>query len=381
MFSRGLLLSAVIVVAVCGCAQPLRVPPATLASQPATLPAPSPEATAATVAPTQVPTPLPTLEPLEPTVPPAVPTIDATHVVATITAAQTDLAAREVQALCLRFEDADGDTIPDWIGLYMRPSDPPRLSAFVIRSDGGWHDLNPQEGNQTGLGAYPTCELEVRDINADAIPEVLIFGHAGTSTTLLHVFAWREDSYALVAAFEGNAGIALENHDGDLAEEIVVGYAKDSQLVWEVVYTWDGLSYGWTWDRYRWRALGRPHVYTTERPEAALISFYLALNDRDLPSAYRMLSTAAQANMPYAEWALGYATTVQLEAGAVHETGVPGEDSTTVAALVRSYENADGHVVVRLSDVEWLLVREGDAWHLDHPRIVQLDEWEAIYYP
>ncbi len=376
MNARHVVLSVVIAVVTRGCAPLLPPPTATLARLPTVAVPPSPTPTA-TSAPTA--TPLPTAP--APTPAPIAPTVDATQVVATIEAGQSALSAQQVEALCLRREDADGDGVPEWIGITSRRSEPPRLAAFVVGNDGTWHDLAPHETSKYGLGVYPTCELSVRDINADGRPEVLVWGHAETSTTLLHVFVWDAGRYALLAAFEGPAGVRLENSDGDLADEIVVGYPKGADLVWEAVHTWDGSSYGWTWDRHRWRALDRPHAYSAATPEVAVISFYLALNDRDLPGAYRMLSASAQARSPYPEWALGYATTLRVEAGSVHEAGRSGESSAVVATLVRSYDNAEGRVLGRLWDVEWTLTREGELWRLDSVTADLLDQWEAVYYP
>jgi hypothetical protein len=288
------------------------------------------------------------------------------------------LEAAGVEPLCLRWEDTDADGEPEWLGLYLQPGEPSRLAAFVLDGD-TWHDLRPLDGEKYGLGEHPTCELDVRDINADGRVELLVWGHAGVSTDLLHIYVWDGVSYALLAPFEGKRGVRLENADGDLADEVVVGYDAGGDLVWEAVYTWDGSSYGWTWERYAWFYLDRPHVYRTDSPEHAVVYFYLAVNDRDLPGAYGLLSSGAQAAQTAEEWMVGFATTVGAEAGAVHEISRSG-DTATVVAQVRAYDNVDGRIIATLWDVQWTVVMTPGGWRLESATTAQLDRWEAVYY-
>ena len=262
------------------------------------------------------------------------------------------------------------------MGLYFREG----LQAFVLDGD-VWHDLLPLEGEKHGLGEYATCELEVRDVNADGRIEILIWGHAETSTDLLHVFVWDGTTYALVAPFEGEAGVRMENIDGDLLEEVSVRYDAGRDLVWEQVYTWDGKHYGWTWERYAWRYLDRPHTYLADTPVHVVISFYLAIDDRDIPAAYGLLSPEAQATLgPYEGWAAGYATTVAAEVGAVYEQSRDG-GAAIVTAQVRAYDNVDGRIIASLWDVTWTAVQTSGGWRLASAAATQLDQWEASYYP
>ncbi len=289
--------------------------------------------------------------------------------------------ARNIQPLCLRWEDADGDETPEWVGMYHQPGEPPQLMAFVLDGE-AWYNLQPLEGSKHGLGRYPTCELDVRDINADGRAEVLVWGHAETSTTLLHIFVWDGTTYALLASFEGEAGIWLENRDGDLADEVAVRYHVDSWdgLAWEAIHTWDGANYGWTWERYTWFYLDRPHAYRSDTPEHAVISFYLAIGDHDVPGAYGLLSETTRAVQPYEAWAVGYVTTVGAEVGLVHEIARDG-DTARVTAQVRAYDNVDGRVIATLWDVQWTVVRDPNGWRLASATANQLDRWEAAYYP
>jgi hypothetical protein len=280
----------------------------------------------------------------------------------------------------LRWEDTDGDGAPEWIGLYVRPLDPPGLAAFVLDGE-VWYDLLPLEKAKHGLGEYPTCELEIADVNADGRVDILVWGHADASTDLLHIFSWTGTGYGLVAPFEGNAGVTVEPTGVGLADAVIVGHKAGADLVWEVVHTWDGANYGWTWDRYIWFYTDRPHVYPTHTPERSVISFYLAVDDRDLVGAFRLLTASGQASQAYEQWVDQFATALTVEASAVHEVTRPEENVAIVAAQVREYDNVESRVVATLWDVEWSVVRTPEGWRLDRATISQLDQWEVEYYP
>jgi len=325
---------------------------------------------------TPVPVPAPTLT-LVPT-----PTADPVAVTSAVAKVRARLAEAGIEPLCLRWEDTDNDGAPEWVGLHLRPDEPSHLTAFILDGE-VWHDLKPlgkEPGEEDyGLGVYPTCEVEVRDTNADGKTEILIWGHAKTSTDLLHIFVWEGASYMLLGAFEGDAGIRLGNADGDLADEIAVRYDAGSDLVWEAVHTWDGANYGWTWERYDWFFLDRPHAYLSDTPEHVVISFYLAVDDRDMRGAYNLLSNPARAAQSYEPWVAGFATTIAAEVGVVHERARSG-GVANVAAQVRAYDNVDGRVVATLWDVEWTVVQTDAGWRLERSSIVQLDQWVLLYY-
>ena len=344
-------------------------------------PTPVPPTAVPTASPTPTRFPRPTSTPVPtatPTPTPA-PTLEPAAVAAIVATGEGRLEAAGVEPLCLRREDTDNDGESEWVGLYVQPGEPPQLMAFVLDGE-TWHDLRALEGEKHGLGEYPTCELEVRDVNADGRSEILVWGHADTGIELLHIFAWDGATYVLLAPFEGEAGVRLENSDGDLVEEVSVSYDAGDGLVWEAIFTWDGANYGWTWERYGWFYLDRPHVYHTDTPEHVVISFYLAIDDRDVPGAYGLLSPSAQAAQPYEAWAVGFVTTIAAEVGGVHELSRSG-DTATVTAQVRAYDNEDGRVVATLWDVQWTVVRTPDGWRLESGTTSQLDRWEAVYYP
>ncbi len=343
-----------------------------LTAIPSPTPTPVPSPT-----PSPTPTPTPTSTPA-PTPDPAV----VTNIVGQINARLTQAG---IEPLCLRWEDTDDDGKAEWSVLYHRNGEEGRseLMAFILDDNGAWYELRPlkkEPGKKDfGLGQYPTCELEVRDVNGDGRTEVLIWGHAESSTTLLHIFVWDGSSYVLLASFEGDAGIRQENSDGDLADEFAVRYDAGSGLVWEAVHTWDGLNYGWTWERYDWFYLSRPHAYPTDTPEHAVISFYLALDDRDIPGAYGLLTPMAQMAQAYQAWAAGFATTVSVEVGSVHELARQG-DSATVTAQVQALDNVDGRIIATLWDVEWELRKTEHGWRLESAKTTQLDRRELKYY-
>ena len=357
-----------------GCLQPPAPPVVTLPPFPTVTPSPTPAPTAVEPTSTPSPTPVPT-----PTATPA-PTLDPSVVASLAADGRARLEARGIsEPLCLRWEDVDQDGAREWIGTYAQPGGPSPLGAFVLDGE-AWHELEPLAGEPHGLGEELICDLAIRDVNADGRIDILIWGHVGASTELLHLYSWDGAGYRLVASFEGESGIELENRDGDLADEVFVRYDAGPDLVWEAVYTWDGSHYGWTWERYRWFYLDRPHAYLTDTSEHAVISFYLAIDDRDLPGAYRLLMDTAQAAQPYETWAAGFATTIRAEVGSVHQIRREGGVST-VAAQVHSYDNVDGRIQVVLWDVQWRVELTSAGWRLAQATTERLDQWEGVYYP
>jgi hypothetical protein len=336
-----------------------------------------PTMAAMTPTPSITPTPPPPPTPAPSATP--TPTLDPQAISDTIEAGQAALEPRGIDPLCLRWEDVNDDAGAEWLGLYLRPAERPRLEAFVL--DGEiWHELRAMEEAEHGLGTYPTCEVDVSDINADGKVEILVYGHAEQNMDLLHIFAWNGLRYQLLASFQADAGLRVEDVDGKLSKEIIVRYNAGNGLAWETVHTWDGANYGWTWERYDWLYADHPHTYPTENPEHLVISFYLALDDRDLPGAYGLLSSETRSSQPYQTWAAGFDTTLAVQVGAVHQTSQAG-DTATVTAQVRSYDNLDGYVVGRLWDTTWALVYEGQLWRLRSATHEKLDEWEAPYFP
>ena len=328
---------------------------------------------------TAVPTATPTPTPVPTNTPTPGPTLDPATVSTMTASGQVDVAARGVNPLCLRWEDTDGDGAGEWLGVYLHDAAVPELHGFVLDGE-VWYELAGIEDSKYGLGRYGTCELEVRDVDADGAVEVLIWGYAADTVGLLHIFAWDGNGYQLVAPFEGPAGVRMENRDGDLTDEVVLRYIHRAGRAWEAVYTWDGQHYGWTWERYVWYYLDRPHAYSTGNPEDALISYYLALGDRDMPAAYSLLSSGTRAASPYENWAGGFASLLDVEVGAVGELW-SDEGSAAVACQVRSFETLDGRVFVVLYDVQWALVQTPDGWRLQSVTAAELDRWEAVYYP
>jgi hypothetical protein len=306
------------------------------------------------------------------------PTLGPEDVADVVKAAQVSLEQRNVDPICLRWEDTDQDGDREWVGVYLRPGDPSRLEGFVL--DGQtWHGLRAGEAERYGLGEYPTCELDVNDTNVDGKVEVTIWGHAETSIDLLHIFAWSGSGYDEIASFQGDAGLELADVNNDLIQEIIVRHNAGDGLAWETIHRWDGTNYVWNWERYRWLHADYPHAYLSNAPTHSVISFYLALDDRDLHGAYELLSTEARATQPYETWAGGFDTTLGVEVGSVLEVE-RAESRATVTAQVRSYDNIDGYIIGQLWDITWSVVREDDVWLLDSARQEALSHWEAPYF-
>ncbi len=310
----------------------------------------------ATVTPTPSPVPTATLTPL--------PTLDAALVQAAANEglARAQALAGEDELVCLRYEDTDADGAPEWIALVHRSIDAgARLAAYVMDGDTVYalEPAQPKPGAaDVGFGQYATCDIAIKDVNADGMPDLAIFGYAEGNETLLHLFTWEETDiggdYRRLGFFSGDAGIKFADVDGDLEEEIWEGYRVRGapSLAFYIVFTWENETYGWTSEHYDWYFLDRPQTYPTDAPEFAVVSFYLALNDRDIPGAYALLAPSSRPD--YATWALGYATTLRVSIGGVHTiSGSTGENHARVAAMVTAWDNDGGVITGRLWDVEW----------------------------
>lgn len=371
----GLLLALLLTTCTLPLAPPKAPPPSpsatvTLAPPPTETPIPSP---------TSTPQPTPTPTPIPPPDPAALPGL------AEEGAVRLRIAAGNADLICFRYEDLTNDGLPEWLALLHQP-EANRLSAFVLLTD-TIHtliDAKPDPGKPYyGLGQYPTCEVEIRDVNADGRTEIAIFGYAERNLTLLHLYIWDEKDFRLIGAFQGDAGVFFENRDGDLADEIVEGHRDTGapQLAWRVIFTWDGQTYGWTWDRWDWYFLERPRSYPTQRADYAVISFYLALNDRDLPRAYALLADSARTAQPYETWAAGFARTLRVEVSGVQRVAVAGDENRArVNAMVSAWDNEEGLVTARLWEVTWDTVRTETGWRLASATTNLLDTWDARYW-
>lgn len=341
-----------------------------------------------TAEPTPTSSPAPTPSPSPTTTPTPVPTPDPAQLRAVAEAGLGHVLSQSegAELVCLRYEDTDGDGRPEWLALvHQATTSPPRLAAFVL-DDEAHYALEPARPEpdvpDVGLGQYPTCEVVVRDVNVDGVVEIGVFGHAQENETLLHLFAWDGVAYHRLAYFSGDAGIAFVDADGDLEEEIWEGYRVlgAPSLAWHVIHTWENGTYGWTSDRYDWYFSDRPQSYPSHKPEYAVISFYLALDDRDLPTAYDLLMP--QGRPDYNTWAHGYATTVRVGVGDAHPIpAAMSENQGRVAAMVTAWDNDRGVIVARLWNVEWAVVRTDAGWRLQDSTAELLDEWTVTYWP
>jgi hypothetical protein len=376
--SKALLWAGAVAI-VAGCTpSPLgqRVVTPTIAATPTTQPA-TPTAQTATPLPTT--TPLPTATP-SPT-PPPTPDPEIAQLIAVEGQERIQALAGEAELLCLRYEDTNADGTPEWIAIFHDT----RLSAFVLDGEEIFplEPVPPKPGAaDIGFGQYPTCEVIVRDVNVDGVPEIAIFGYAAGNLTLMHLFTWDGEGYRRLGFFSGDAGVKFVSVDGDLEEEIWEGFRVRAApaLAWYIVYTWEDNTYGWTSEHHDWYFTDRPQTYPTHGPDYAVISFYLALNDRDLPGAYDLLHPQQRAT--YESWALGYATTLRVSAGSVRPIpDATGEERARVAAMVTSWDNERGVIVGRLWNVEWDTLRTDAGWRLLSSTAELLEEWTVTYWP
>ncbi|MBN1488088.1 MAG: VCBS repeat-containing protein [Anaerolineae bacterium] len=380
MSKRWGIMAVILILGLTGCESIPFLSSATLTPTPV-----PPTATPVLPTATPTPTPLPTWTPTPTPLPTPQPELLSQMAAMGMEHIQAALGVAEL--VCLRYEDTDTDGVAEWIALVHQPGETARLSAFVLDGDINYplEPMLPEPGEpDIGLGEYPTCEMAVRDVNADGLTEIAIFGHAAGNKTLLHLYVWDGTGYSRLGDFTGSAGVAFEDADGDLAEEIVVGYkiSDAPELARYIIHTWNGMTYGWTSDRYDWYNLDRPHRYLTHKPEYAVASFYLALDDRDIPGAYGLLSGEIQAAQPYETWALGYATTLKVHAGDIHV--IPGVGTDTfdrVATMVMAWDNIQGRVVGRYWNVEWDLILTPDGWRLSQSKAQLLREWDTEYWP
>lgn len=353
-------------------------------------------ALSSTPTPTHTSTPLvetatttPTPSPTNTTIPTPIPTYEPSQL---LSMAKTGLsqivtATAGKQLICLRYEDLNADGLAEWFALTHQNDTLPNLQAVILDENTNYilEPAQPKPGiPDVGLGQFPVCDIALKDINLDGKTEIAIFGHTQDNETLLHLFAWdaANHQYERLGYFSGDAGVKIVETDGDLALEIWEGYRvhEAPALSWYVIHTWQDQAYGWTTDRYDWYSQERPYAYPTHRSDFAVISYYLALNDRDLPGAYDLLMPQARTN--YDTWASGYATTMRLDVGGVHI--VPSDASpgrALIAAMVSSYDNEGGTVIKRLWNIEWDTALTEQGWRLLASKAEKLEESKATYFP
>jgi hypothetical protein len=288
--------------------------------------------------------------------------------------------------VCLRYEDLNANGAPEWFALTHQSDSPSNLQAYILDEEKIYNlePAPPEPGMpDIGFGQFAVCDIDIGDINLDGFVEIAIFGHAQNNETLLHLFHWdnAENAYVRLGYFAGDAGVKLVETDGDLALEIWEGFRVQEapSLTWYAIHTWQDQTYGWTSERFDWYSLDRPHAYPSNRPDFAVIAYYLALDDRDLPGAYELLSTQASVN--YDTWVIGFATTIGIDVGGVHT--IPASVTTgsaRVAAMVTSYDNVGGMIIKRLWNVEWDTVQSPAGWRLLQSTAELLEESKATYF-
>ena len=350
---------------------------------------PPPLPTSTAVSPGETPTNSPTPTPSNTPSPTPVPTYSPSQLLTTANNGFSRIlsVAAGRHLVCLRYEDLNADGKAEWFALTHQEDTPPNLQAFVLDAETNYtlEPAQPKPGMvEIGFGQFPVCDVEINDLNLDGRMEIAIFGHAQGNETLLHLFSWDavNQQYVRLGYFSGDASVRFVESDGDLALEIWEGYRvhEAPMLTWYAIHTWQDQTYGWTSDRYDWYSQERPHAYPSHEPDFAVIAFYLALDDRDLPGAYELLLPQTRDN--YNTWVLGYATTMQVDVGGVHTipTSVSA-DRARVAAMVTSYDNEGGIIIKRLWNVEWDTAKTPSGWRLLTATAEMLEESKATYFP
>ena len=275
------------------------------------------------------------------------------------------LAALGIEPHCLLWTDSDGDGEREWVGLY-REAVGSSVLGFVLDGE-TLYTLSPPDTLGVGLGERPTCNLQVRPLSP--YPVILVWGSAGAHLSLLHLFRWNGRAYQVVGAFGGDGGISFVAPDpgSGLPQEIIVRQRGDpDRFDREEVWRWDGERYRLDRSRYVFSALrARGAPYPDRSPGDAVISFYLAINDRDLPGAYALFTPQAQASRPRERWYAGFATTLGVEVNEIRTVSETAEDTATIVVRIRAQDNRGARVEVTFWEVTWTVVATPDGWRLD----------------
>jgi len=251
------------------------------------------------------------------------------------------------------------------VGLYQEAVGLPVL-GFVLDGE-TLYTLSPPDTLGVGLGEHPTCNLQMRPLSP--YPVILVWGDAGAHVSLLHLFRWDGRAYQAVGAFGGDGGVyfAAPDSGSGLPQEIIVRQRGDpDRFDREAVWQWDGERYRLDRSRYVFSALrGSKAPYPDRSPGDAVISFYLAINERDLPGAYALLTPQAQADRPRERWYAGFATTLSVEVNEIRTISETAEDTATIVVRIRAQDNLGTRIKTTRWEVTWTVVATPDGWRLD----------------
>lgn len=364
------------------CRSTRAVPTSTLHPRPTLLPTDSPSPSP--IHPTPQLSPLVTV--VTPTPPPtatALPTPSASipgvqNVRERSTGVLARLNAQNIEPHCLLWRDLDNDDENEWLALYMDTTQlQPALAGLILDGDVVYL---LDTGQEIGLGEHATCDVEFHDLTDDSEKEIVVLGQIGAHTQLLHIFHWAEGGYRMIDSFEGDAGVWLQDADADLVPDVIVGQrGPTSDLQIQTVYVWNTGRFIVERKRYAFQVLRRPPAYDLSQPDLAVIYFYLAIGDGDVPGAYGFLTERGQTDRPYDDWLRGFATTRWVEVGQVEILNL-GDESASVRARVRAVDNKEGQIVATTYQVTWQTQRQADHWLLDRAELSKLSEQPLLHH-
>lgn len=261
--------------------------------------------------------------------------------------------------------EAGGGVIESVVAYFVPSPDFPNalaghVGAVAVRDGPSGRQVYPLSED---LGVIASAEVLAGDLNGDRKPELAVWGVVGAHTTVLHIFRWNGAGYDLIGDFIGDGHIALRDVDADDAYEVLASERNGdrAQLSRVTVYHWDGGGYSPVQQRWYF-TFDPPRL---DYPEAVVLAYYLAIAAHDYPGAYMLLGPAMQAQLPYASFERGFAST---EDAWVEELQVVSEGpaSAVVAVRVGSLET-DGSI--KHFAGRWMVGLINGAWRLNAAEI------------
>lgn len=296
----------------------------------------------------------------------------ASEAVLTLESALAAPRAFGAEPFCMQLADTDGDGLQEWVGLWdAGPSDGAGVRGFIL--DGGqFYPLGAAGALNSGtddaasslLSEVPLCSLEIADLNVDGRAEIAVSGETREGSPQLTILAWNgKDAYPIVGSFAGDAGVYLQDEDGDGAREIFSLHRLwDGVLLCEVS-RWNGKAYVYDRSYYALKSdFAGP--LAVETAEQTLVGHYLNIQRRDFKAAYALLSAGLQARQDYRSFFLSNGGTRRLELGELSSPVLDGETWVFQAPLTLEAVE-EGQVVRRRFAGEWHLREVEGQWRID----------------
>ncbi len=276
-----------------------------------------------------------------------------------------------VEPFCLQLVDTDGDGEREWLGLFeLVPLGGTGAAGFVLDGDqmyllGKSADAHAAEGQDFGtlLSEAPVCQVQVQDVTGDGLVEILVRGLSQAGQHQLSIFSWnRNDAYALLASFGGDAGVEVMDLEQDGLPEIVTIQALWDGVVLREISRWDGMAYRFDRSVYGLAAEFAGSL-PANGPEQALVSYYLNLSRRDFQAAYDTLSTEMRSRQDYKAFLLSAAGVRDFWLGELSPPAQEG-DVLLFQALLWMEAVENGRLIRRAYRGEWRVGQEQGAWKI-----------------